>query len=580
MVQAVVGWRRPDRATDRPTGISRRDSLKLFGLLPVVATGSTLLPSTQARAVPGLRAVDTHCHVFNASDLPVRGFVQRVVLSDEEDQVVLHPDQPTARAIGPWFAGILIDILSNGGAPSAAAELKHMDREPVTDFARSAVRSTEPRSQEFLREVLERTLVETNQGFPNSVTQSVDSAVLRGRVLLLEEMLHSTGLDGGSPTDLQNEDEPFDDLSRALLVGNDVFSRHIRWALDLTSQRRRIIDKIMLLYGGADRVGLFTPAMIDFSGWLNDEPESSVADQVILAERIQRLEYPSLIHWFAPFDPWRQIADEDRGARPTALEIVQNAIQDLGFIGVKLYPPMGFLPIGNDRPGLTFPRRALTDFTDFAARIDGALRSLYAWAEANDVPIMAHATNSNGAAPTYADRAAPINWRPVLAEFPALRLNLGHFGDFQEAVRDAELPMSWEYMIGKLIAAGNGHVYADMSYLHEVLADNVSAPRRAELVRFLSLFLERFDPQARRLMYGSDWIMLGQESEHNQYLSAIEQLMDITGLTQAQKSRFFRGNAIEYLGLAPGRKGRERLEHYYRRNLLDLDRLRWLDGAA
>ena len=49
---------------------------------------------------------------------------------------------------------------------------------------------------------------------------------------------------------------------------------------------------------------------------------------------IQRLPLGTAVHCFAPYDPWRQITDEDDRRRPSAFELVTWAVQEMGFIGV------------------------------------------------------------------------------------------------------------------------------------------------------------------------------------------------------------------------------------------------------
>ena len=55
----------------------RRDILK--AALTAAALPALKLP---AFAKPQRRFIDIHCHFFNAADLPIRGFLQRVVMSD------------------------------------------------------------------------------------------------------------------------------------------------------------------------------------------------------------------------------------------------------------------------------------------------------------------------------------------------------------------------------------------------------------------------------------------------------------------------------------------------------------------
>src|SRR6266446_1751513 len=74
---------------------------------------------------------------------------------------------------------------------------------------------------------------------------------------------------------------------------------------------------------------------------------------------------------------------------------------------------------------------------EVAHLVDAALAKLYSWCSANNVPIMAHTSHSSGPNTDYEDRADPIFWAGMLKQdaFPRLRINLAHFGHFNNAVQ-------------------------------------------------------------------------------------------------------------------------------------------------
>jgi hypothetical protein len=81
-----------------------------------------------------------------------------------------------------------------------------------------------------------------------------------------------------------------------------------------------------------------------------------------------------------------------------------------GFIGVKMYPPMGFLPAGNAKQQIDNPNTWVKEHLpswmakpvtypdgttkSFGQRLDDQLEALYSWAEHNCVPITVHAEAS------------------------------------------------------------------------------------------------------------------------------------------------------------------------------------------
>jgi predicted TIM-barrel fold metal-dependent hydrolase len=314
---------------------------------------------------------------------------------------------------------------------------------------------------------------------------------------------------------------------------------------------------------------LFTPSLVDFSDWLDDEERSDLESQVRLMERMQRMNWDAAhMHGFVAFNPWRQIEDLEAGRSPTAFDLAKLAIHEMGFVGIKLYPPMGFLPIGNAGSGLPYPVRA-ANIPHFPTKIDAALDALYAWAAQEGVAVMAHATNSQGAAEGYALRARPDRWAPVLAKYPALRLNLGHFGGFDEVGDDNTLDETWEYFFGRLVQGGPSNVFADMSYLSEVLPGGTTAAHRAALLGYLRAFLQQYDRNCERLMYGSDFAMLVREADYEEYLDSFRSYIAKIELSENARSRLYRDNAVKYLGLNKNAPTRSRLDAYYAKHGLD-----------
>jgi predicted TIM-barrel fold metal-dependent hydrolase len=374
-------------------------------------------------------------------------------------------------------------------------------------------------------------------------------------------------------------------------------------------------------------VALFTPAMIDMDYWLGvgGEAESGVSDigtgafslrqsspaqQVELMEMIQRL-YPGQCHGFASFCPWRQVDDTYHNAlvgegskrrRKTALEIVEDAILNRGLVGVKLYPPMGFLPFGNaDIPPGGFPDSvAKTPYAEeFGHHLDAALLALYEFCAANDVPIMAHTAPSNGAG-VFKDasgkemgfeaRAHPGGWERVLAQpgLEGLKLNLAHFSGSP----DADLTNEWRASTGKLMDAYQS-VYTDLSYFPEMLMDNITgsgqhcreAAQILEPIRKGFLSGEAGEKRAQRMLYGSDWSMLSKEYYYADYLPVVAHMYrrKIYGVGQgAEKNTraFLSQNAIEFLGLRAGDTARARLEAWYARHGLDPAPLQRFDAVG
>src|SRR5947207_7129237 len=107
-----------------------------------------------------------------------------------------------------------------------------------------------------------------------------------------------------------------------------------------------------------------------------------------------RGDFGAAVHPFVGFDP----------RRPGALTLAQEGVDKWGCIGVKMYPPMGFLPIGNCVAPLP---KGMSE--DEATRVEDALQEVYAWCEEEHVPITAHSNPSNYADDAFMNFSEPAN---------------------------------------------------------------------------------------------------------------------------------------------------------------------------
>ena len=283
----------------------------------------------------------------------------------------------------------------------------------------------------------------------------------------------------------------------------------------ITRSRLRIARKLLKTYRS---VALFTPSLVDLEIGVDDQARTSLRDQIDVHEKVSRLSLlgalvprsEALILPFIGFEPRRR-----------QLGLLQDAVENHGFVGVKVYPPMGWKPIGND------------------PTTDRTLNAFYEWCEDQHVPILAHANRSMGSNNTYEHFSSPENWSKVLDSYPSLRLDLGHFGGMQTAHQED----SWARGFLELLEREN--VYADVG--NHPIADSSHA--NAYLNRFL-LTLPNTDlaTLGRKLMLGSDWMMLVLQDDdphfRRTYVSLLEQ-----AFSEQQVSEIRGANALRFLGL-------------------------------
>ena len=234
-------------------------------------------------------------------------------------------------------------------------------------------------------------------------------------------------------------------------------------------------------------VSLFVPMLVDYDSWTGDKARSPLPDQIAVHGALARKSIAkpvggARLHPFVAFDP----------LRPDGLDLVKTAVEREGFIGVKVYPPVGFAPACNAR---------LLNGNKRAVAIDNALDGLYDYCTKNDVPVTTHCSTGNEFGLGFRDLVAPHRWEPVLRRFPKLRLNLGHFGhmygvDSKNGFKacDAWIRQAC-YLIDKF-----ENVYGDLS------GSDINLDATADAyARLLKQAFARYPSVPKRLMYGGDW---------------------------------------------------------------------------
>lgn len=487
--------------------------------------------------------VDIHCHVFNGSDLPVAAFLSHVAPA---------PKAWTREAAGRFHA--LIDAR----APSGAEEL--------------------------------------------SALAELEKA---GGVLTYdEEMLDHAAADGAAT---------------ALLAGGALQSGvidvgHVAAVARLVSHpRHQVAAKLVNTYPTVD---LFTPLLVDYAYFAGDDcveragvdnacQETPLHEQLTVHSAISVLSMKGLIgretarlHPFAPFNPLREVREvmtratpyapfgerfepgatygckgvplPELGAGIGALAAFRHAIENLGFLGAKLYPPVGYLPLGNAERGLRSPADA--------RNLDQALHAFYAYCEAEQVPITSHTSNANGYQLGYGMLCEPKNWEPVLARYPSLRLNLGHFGHLEGLQEGDERGLlaceAWMRQAAVLVQR-YPNVYVDVA--------NSPVPWRAgyadRFMAFLNDVFTRFPRTRERLMYGSDWWLNNLDHNVGAFVDAFAD--HFANQFPEQRKALMGNNALTFLGLTKldgspdaENRNRQRLIAFYQRNGVVLPR--WL----
>lgn len=459
--------------------------------------------------------VDVHCHVFNADDLPVKGFVYRLHLRNS--------------ALGAALAE-LADRLVQGAAPGFEADLGRLNTllASADGFESAAVPEPTP-AEQFEREV--DVAVAELQGTQPELLSRVGRAVA-------EEEAPASG----------NES-----------IG-EVFStarRAVRWVKLFGRSRLDLLAD--LVRDSGDQLDLCVPLMVDLDSGLGDRSRTSQRQQMVLMEKLSRATMLGLLpgagkarmHPFIGFDPLRELHARRYQDVEKPLDLVKTAVEQYGFVGVKVYPPMGWRPCGNTdrvppfRPG-------------DAALLDAIVDEFAGWCAEENVPVTAHANDSNHADDAFKGFGGPDDWLRVLQNHPALRLNLGHFGGAQSAQEPSD---GWPWKFADLAAKYPG-VYADVGN-HRIHDSAVATAYTALLTK---MFADEPTAVMRyRLMYGSDWYMLALMPQHEQFLDTYQTLFN-QNFGEAVTGGFMGQNALRFLGFEdPGNRNNQRLSARYKK---------------
>lgn len=520
--------------------------------------------------------IDAHCHVFNASDLPTARFLRQVVFDDFPKQsakilAIRDPD------IADEFYKLIVRLLGTDKAPSADQEIAYLT---TGRHAQQSAQLADKARQAAVEDTAHH-LLDLDRKSKRII--SMDSLSARSeRAPLAEEKFLNYML--GEPTVTLRAGKEFSyaharAASQRAFNGQSALARYLNWFSLFRLYRHVLVERLV---SDTERQGfrplMLTPALVDYDEWLYEDVDASpLPRQMLVMDRIsQRMAKKGpVVHGYMGFDPLREVAHRAGKSAVSSLATMRAALTEHGFIGAKLYPPMGFRASGNSRP---YPFRTVAALGfDPSKRLDAALEDLYRLCVELDAPILAHAPASNGSGPGYEKRGDPAYWIPILQKFPSLRVCLAHFGTFdtKSAGRgDMPLPQgSWEWRLGEFVKAHpRQNVVADISYFSEVLT--AKAETRKSLAASFRHWVAEFDPECNHILFGSDWIMLGKEAGYSHYIESINAFLRTDcGLSDDACDKIFRRNALRFLPLAKGSRGRGRLLAYYRKNGLDASRL-------
>lgn len=305
-------------------------------------------------------------------------------------------------------------------------------------------------------------------------------------------------------------------------------------ALDIFNLDIDKVAKVLVDEMDASHIKLAIPLMMDLEhSSYHTKPEIPYRHQIELVSRIA-LEYPGKIMSFVMVDP----------RRPNAAKITIKALEKLGFLGIKMYPPLGYHPY----------------FKSFYNEdsVNDELEQIYAYCEQNKVPITVHCSKGGAYGSDIMnypelrkELTKPSNWRNVLLEFPKLYLNFAHFGgDFLDISKDA----SWSLTIKKLMEEFE-NVCTDIAYHDQALQKKTSN----NYFDILKKLLNSRSKIKSRILFGTDWSMTRHTWTEKEYISYFSR-----NLNSKQMNQIALINPLRFL--FPTDRIPKRIETFYKNN--------------
>jgi predicted TIM-barrel fold metal-dependent hydrolase len=272
-------------------------------------------------------------------------------------------------------------------------------------------------------------------------------------------------------------------------------------------------------------------ALVDFDHSLQCPPLSAHDDQIKLHSYISAMSGG----YMRPLVAYNPVADKALAGK--VLERVVEAFADQAFVGVKIYPAMGFTPV---KPASLFP--TLQTFFDTCAT--------------HGIPVLAHTEQTNGLDCKHDKNGGPKGWKDLLIEYgahskPLPNISFGHFG--------GDKGNDWT---GEFAALMNAYparrLYGDLGYWDSLLCTGLPKPSvsscpgftntpscettRERLKSALAVTLGDGETVADRVLFGTDWFMLARELGWPNYPARLLGALKYIG-HETDAEKIFGGNA-------------------------------------
>jgi predicted TIM-barrel fold metal-dependent hydrolase len=261
----------------------------------------------------------------------------------------------------------------------------------------------------------------------------------------------------------------------------DLFERYSNFIKISTNKTQEDVFKVVRLYYPLNTNFVVLPMDMEYMD-AGDVPKNIQEQHEELYELSQHPQYGKQIIPFAAVDP----------RRDNVLGMLKTLVEEKGFKGIKIYPPLGYSPDHEN------------------------LHPIYEYAQKKGIPVMTHCSrggvkNKKISANQAAKFANPENYVEIMNKYPDLRICVGHCGGDEDWQRYLDQPWdessltdekSWLSKILDIMRSDKyPNFFADISY---------TIFKFEEHSKILKVLLQ--DEKVKtQILFGSDFYMVEQE---------------------------------------------------------------------
>ncbi len=304
---------------------------------------------------------------------------------------------------------------------------------------------------------------------------------------------------------------------------------------EVAEKQKEQMDKIEDSQRGFKKIDYSVVLLIDFKYVSKKTREFNY--EAIMKETAEACAgHPFSFFPFFCFDP----------RRPEAPQLLKEAYEDYGYVGVKIYPATGYDP----RPY----KDETLEIESNNGNIENNLKKLYEFASSKNLPILTHCSPGGSYKCVIDEKkkyrdiwryTEPSNFLEIARDY-GLRICFAHMGGKIDHKVQKEMATQWQNQILNLIKLADswdskGRIYADQSYgISHVINKK---KRLIEHVNRTRMYLED-NVLGKYIIFGTDWPLGLYKFTENTYINTYR---ENSKLTQAQQEKYFSDNIARFL---------------------------------